>query len=106
MYSITIGEHQMSKKKRSHTATFKSEVALAALKAELTQAQITSKYNVHATQIGKWKTSALEAIKDCFTKKRERDEAETDILIAGLYEQIGRLQTELTWLKKKCGVDD
>lgn len=96
----------MPKKKRNHTANFKAEVALSALKAELTQAQITSKYNVHTTQIGKWKASALEAIKDCFSKKRERNEAEADTLVSELYEQIGRLQTELNWLKKKCRIDD
>ena len=96
----------MPRKKRNHTANLKSEVALAALKAELTQAQITSKYSVHATQIGKWKAAALEAIKDCFSKKRERTEAETDVLVSSLYEQIGRLQTELNWLKKKCRIDD
>lgn len=91
----------MSNKKRSHTASFKAEVALAALKSELTQAQITSKYGVHVTQIGKWKTAAQEAIKDCFSKKRERNQADSEALLSGLYEQIGRLQTELTWLKKK-----
>ncbi len=96
----------MQKKKRNHTASLKAEVTLAALKAELTKAQITSKYSVHATQIGKWKAAALEAIKDCFSKKRERNEAEVEALISGLYEQIGRLQTELNWLKKKCWVDD
>ena len=95
----------MSKKRRNHTATLKADVALSALKAELTQAQITSKYGVHTTQIGKWKNSALEAIKDCFSKRRERNKAETEELISDLYEQIGRLQTELNWLKKKCRID-
>lgn len=96
----------MSKKKRNHTASLKAEVALAALKAELTQAQITSKYSVHATQIGKWKAAALEAIQGCFSKKRERSEADTEALVSGLYEQVGRLQTELNWLKKKCRLTD
>lgn len=96
----------MTKKKRNHTAVFKAEVAIAALKAEMTQAQITSKYNVHATQIGKWKSAALEAIKDGFSKKRERHEAETEALLSDLYEQIGRLQAELNWLKKKYQLND
>lgn len=96
----------MSNKKRSHTAAFKAEVALAALKSELTQSQMTSKYGVHATQIGKWKNAALESIKDCFSKKRERNESDTETLISGLYEQIGRLQTELNWLKKKSWIND
>jgi hypothetical protein len=41
----------MKGKKRSHTANFKAKVALAALSGELTQAQLTSRYEVHLTQI-------------------------------------------------------
>jgi transposase-like protein len=96
----------MSKKKRTHGGDFKAKVALAALKEELTLAQLTSKYEVHTTQVRNWKALALEAIKGCFSKKQERDKVEQDDLISGLYEQIGRLQTELNWLKKKCGIDD
>lgn len=96
----------MPKKKRMHGAEFKAKVALAALKEELTLAQLTSKYEVHTTQVRSWKTIALDAVKGCFSKKTERDKAEQDNLISELYEQIGRLQTELNWLKKKCGIDD
>lgn len=100
------GGHQVAKKKRNHTAKLKTEVVLAALKAEMTQAQITSKYNVHSTQIGKWKATALDGIKNSFSKHVERNEAETEALLSSLYEQIGRLQTELNWLKKKYQLDD
>jgi len=96
----------MSKKKRAHSTDFKAKVALAALKEELTLAQITSKYEIHTTQVRNWKALALEAIKSCFSKKQERDKVEQESLLSGLYEQIGRLQTELNWLKKKCGIND
>lgn len=96
----------MSKKKRAHSTDFKAKVALAALKEELTLAQITSKYEIHTTQVRNWKALAVEAIKGCFSKKRERDKVEQESLLSGLYEQIGRLQTELNWLKKKCGIND
>ncbi len=95
----------MSRKKRAYGADYKAKVALAALKEELTLAQLTSKYEVHTTQIRNWKLAALDAIKGCFSKKQERDKAEQDELTSALYEQIGRLQTELNWLKKKCGID-
>ena len=96
----------MPKKKRTHGSSFKAKVALAALKEELTLAQLTSEYEVHATQIRTWKSLALEAIQGCFSKKQARDKADQEHLMSGLYEQIGRLQTELNWLKKKCGIDD
>ena len=95
----------MSRKKHVYGAEYKAKVALAALKEDLTLAQLTSKYEVHTTQIRNWKLAALEAVRSCFSKKQERDKAEQDELMSSLYEQIGRLQTELNWLKKKCGID-
>ena len=95
----------MSKKKSNYSTEFKAKVALAALKEELTLAQLTSKYKVHSTQVRNWKLLALDAIKDGFNNKREKDKSAHDNLVSSLYEQIGRLQTELNWMKKKCGFD-
>ena len=96
----------MPKSKRRHGAAFKAKVAVAAIKEELTQAQLTSQFEVHTTQVRSWKRQALDAIEGCFTKKLERDKQDSEELITHLYEQIGRLQTELNWLKKKSGIDD
>lgn len=89
--------------KRTHSATFKMEVALAAIKGELTQAQITSKYGVHPTQINRWKKQAIESLKAGFTGilQPEKRDVEAEHLTAQLYEEIGRLKVELDWLKKK-----
>lgn len=91
----------MSKSKRSHSASFKAKVALTAIKEELTQAQITSQYSVHSTQIGKWKKQALDAVTTCFSQKLARDKVNQEAELSRLYEEIGRLQAELSWLKKK-----
>ncbi len=90
-------------KKRIHTAAFKMEVALAALKGQLTQAQITGRYQGHPTQINRWKKQALEAIKKGFSEqlKRVKPDKENEQLFRELYEEIGRLNIELNWLKKK-----
>lgn len=96
----------MSKSKRNHSVALKVQVALDAIKEELTQAQLTSKYSVHSTQVSNWKQKAVEAIRACFSNKPERDKAEQEKLEADLYEQIGRLQAELNWLKKKSGIID
>ena len=90
-------------KKRNHTAAFKLEVALAAIKSQLTQAQITGRYQVHTTQIHRWKKQALEAIKSEFSEqhKRKKPDKANEQLLSELYEEIGRLKVELSWLKKK-----
>lgn len=45
----------MAKKLKKYTARKMAKIALAALKGELTYAQIRAKYGVHSTQINRWK---------------------------------------------------
>jgi transposase-like protein len=52
----------MSKTKKQYSAAEKTKIALEAIKGELTIAQISSKYGVHATQISKWKQQAIESM--------------------------------------------
>ena len=90
-------------KKKTYTAAYKLEVALAALKGDLTQAQLSSKYGLHSTQITNWKKQATEAIKMVFSGRLEPDKSTQshEKEQAKLYEEIGRLKVELDWLKKK-----
>ena len=90
-------------KKRKHTAAFKAGVALAAIKGELTQSQITGRYKIHTTQITRWKKQALEWIRQGFCEqlKDSKPDKASEQLLSELYEEIGRLKVELSWLKKK-----
>jgi transposase-like protein len=92
----------MSKKNKFSSAE-KYKIALEAIKGELTQAQITSKYQVHATQINKWKKEALEYLQAAFTNKLHSSELakEHEEQLAELYQQIGQLKVENDFLKKK-----
>jgi transposase-like protein len=96
----TIG---MSKKRKIYTPTFKSQVALEALKEIETVGQIASKWQVHPTQIHKWKSKLKDDIPLLFTDRVNRQLREKDELIEKLYNQVGKLTTELSWLKKKLG---
>jgi len=49
----------MKNKRRNHSAQFKAKVALAAAKGDKTIAELASQYEVHPTQITKWKTRTL-----------------------------------------------
>lgn len=91
----------MPKKRHYYTASKKSKIAVAAIEGKLTQAQLTSEYGVHATQIKAWKQTALQAITDAFSNARVKDEQDQQELVGALYEEIGRLQAQLSWLKKK-----
>tara|TARA_B100001079_G_scaffold176918_1_gene151912 strand:- start:511 stop:804 length:294 start_codon:yes stop_codon:yes gene_type:complete len=91
----------MSKKRNYYTASKKSKIAVAAIEGKLTQAQLTSEYGVHATQIKAWKQTALQAITEAFSNARAKDKQDQQELVDALYEEIGRLQAQLSWLKKK-----
>lgn len=90
--------------RRVHLPAFKARVALEAIKEQKTISQLSSQYEVHPTQITKWKQKALKGLGNLFSdnviKERERD----DGLIRSLYEQVGQLKVENDWLKKKIGL--
>lgn len=92
----------MSKNRKLYSAQEKAKIALEALKGELTQSQITSKYGVHCSQIANWKRQLKEGVANIFSDKRtsskEPDQSE---LIAELYKKIGQLEIQLDWVKKK-----
>ena len=50
----------MKQNRRKHTPSFKSRVALEALKGEEAIAELASRFEVHPSQIRKWKNSVAE----------------------------------------------
>ena len=71
----------------------------------LSLAELASEFEVHPTQIAKWKKQVLEELPGLFSSRRERRAEDAEALKARLYQQIGQLQVELDWLKKKVGLD-
>ena len=47
-------------KRKNHAPEFKAKVALEAIREEMTLAELSKKYGVHATQISTWKRAANE----------------------------------------------
>jgi len=57
------------KKRKNHSPEFKARVALEAIREEMTLAELSKKYGVHATQIGAWKRAAIENMATAFTRR-------------------------------------
>src|SRR5208283_1076907 len=91
----------MGAKRRRSEAGVKAKVALAAVRGDRTTSELVSQFGVHSTQIGQWKRRLLDGAAELFSDDRRREVQDQDALVAELYEQIGRLQMELGWLKKK-----
>lgn len=97
----------MAKKRQPRSASFKAKVALAALRERETVGELAKRYSVHPTQVHQWKKRLLQAASEVFENGAAgREQADREAHEAELFEQIGRLNMELEWVKKKAaGVD-
>ena len=91
----------MARQRKAHSPGFKAQVALAALKGDRTINELASQHAVHPTLIHSWKKQLLQGAEDLFSGGRKETAADHETLQTQLYEQIGRLQMELAWVKKK-----
>ena len=89
--------------RKQYTAAFKARVVQELLKEEKTLTQIASEYEVHPTQLKDWRAVAVEGLPGLFEKqdstmelRRAHEEQPTE-----LYAEIGKLTTQVAWLKKK-----
>lgn len=92
----------MPKKRSSYSATFKVQIVKELLSGRKTQAQITSEYGVHPSQQNKRKKQFEDNAVDIFKDKRAHKSEEQTI--KWLYQQIGQLSYEVSWLQKKTGI--
>jgi len=90
--------------RKKYPPSFKAKVALEAIREEKTSAQLASQYEVHPSQIRKWKRIAMNGMIELFTDNRQKRDKEKNLLIEELYKEIGQSKVELDWLKKKSGL--
>jgi transposase-like protein len=79
----------------------KAKAALAAVQGRQTVAELAQQFGVHPIQIGRWRQQLVDRASELFEDGRRRpalDETSSE----ELYAQIGRLQMEVAWLKKKA----
>ena len=90
-------------RQKRHPAAFKAKVALEAVKQTRTLAELSKAFQVHPVQISQWKKQLLDGLEGLFEAGSASRRPDPEKLQAELYEQIGRLQMELAWVKKKSG---
>ena len=89
--------------KKAHSPEFKARVALEALKELRMANQIASDNGINPSLVCRWKSIAEQNLHQLFVKMTEADKQkrEYEAKLDELYKQIGRLQVELDWIKKK-----
>lgn len=93
--------------KKQHTANFKAQMVKEIMKDEKTLVQIASEHGVHPQQLTDWKAIALRGLPSLFENERKTEakiKATYEQQQQELYAEIGRLTTQLAWLKKKSGI--
>jgi transposase len=96
----------MASMRKQFSAAFKAQVVHELLKEEKSIAQLAAEYGVHPTQLGKWKALALHGLPSLFEERAEVGALKTahEAQLTALYAEIGRLTTQVAWLKKKVGL--
>jgi transposase len=92
---------KMPKKRKAYSDGFKATVALAAVKGDRTMAELASHFDVHATLVHGWKKQLVANAESIFAGAGKLADPAAEAKQAELYEQLGRVQMELAWLKKK-----
>jgi transposase len=93
----------MKESRRKHSATFKARVALEAVKGEETIAQLASRFEIHPSQVRKWKKQMEEGAAGIFGSDDVQNGKDGEALVAKLYQEIGQLKVERDFLERKLG---
>ena len=96
----------MGIQRRTHPPSFKKQVVLELLKGEKTRNEICSQFGIHPALADKWKVLVVTGMDKLFTDGMGNEWKRDKELIEELYKQVGKLQTQLEWLKKKMGYTD
>lgn len=89
--------------RKHYSAAFKARVVQELLKEEKTLTQIATEYEVHPTQLKKWRAVALDGLPGLFENQDSTTELKRahEQQLTELYAEIGKLTTQVVWLRKK-----
>ncbi len=83
---------RMNTTRKKHSAAFKAQVAIEAIKEQETLSELSKRFGIHPQMISTWKREFLSRSSEIFLTKAPDEEAEKRE--QALYEKIGRLEVE------------
>jgi transposase-like protein len=91
--------------RKTYSPSFKAEVVREIWRETRSISQIAAQHGIHPNQLYTWRDQAAAALPDLFSDQPAQtlaaQQAAHTAQVEQLYAEIGRLTTELTWLKKK-----
>lgn len=95
----------MTTSRKTYSPSLKAEIVREIWRETRSISQIAAQYGIHPNQLYTWRDQAAAALPDIFTDQAAHSLAEQQAAHAAqveqLYAEIGRLTTDLSWLKKK-----
>jgi putative transposase len=91
--------------RKRYTPAIKAKIVTELLKEEKTLTQLSSEYEVSTKQLTRWKNYTLAEMPGLFEHKSDNMKEKYETKINELYAEIGRLTTQVNWLKKKSGLN-
>ena len=92
--------------KKKYTPDLKAKAVLEVLKERKTANEIAQQFAVHPSMLSIWKKLLVDGLPAFFAEPAsKRTDTKDRELLDRLYQQIGQLQVELDWLKKKQSGD-
>lgn len=97
----------MSKQPKQYAAKFKAQVVQEILREEKSISQLAAEHGIHPNQLGRWKATVVAEMPSLFERRDQ-----TAALVAAhqqeleaAYAEVGRVTTQLAWLKRRTGVE-
>ncbi|MEO8392873.1 MAG: IS3 family transposase [Chloroflexota bacterium] len=91
--------------RNTYSPEFKAKVVREVLREDKTLSQVAAAHGLHPNLVSQWRDQALAGLTSLFSRTKESEwaakEAAHEQEKQELYAEIGRLTTQLSWLKKK-----
>ncbi|WP_156130616.1 IS3 family transposase [Paenibacillus durus] len=99
----------MPTSRRTFTPEEKARIVLEILREEKSISQLASEEGIHPNVLNRWKNEATQNLAQLFVDDRKgitKMKKEYEQQIEDLYAEVGKLTTQLSWLKKKNLADN
>lgn len=91
--------------RNTYSPEFKAKVVREVLREDKTLSQVAATQGLHPNRVSQWRDQAVGGLASLFSQSKERDWAEKEAAHESEKQErsaeIGRLTTQLSWLKKK-----
>jgi transposase len=93
----------MKTPRKRYSAEFEANVALEAIRSDLTLVELGTKHGIHHTMIAAWKRQAVEGMSATFSGVGELTKAATETDLERLHAKIGPVVVEQDFVAKAAG---